>query len=216
MKRAIGSFDELVLPIGERMLWQGRPRARSLVVRVFHLRLVLAWFGLLFAVGIVARAREGQSWPDALSGGSRLIVPCAIAVLLLSGLAWLYSRTTRYTVTSRRVLIQFGAVLPMTLTIPFAQIGSAGVKTWRDGTGDLPLSVVSDKRLAFLLLWPHVRPWRLTHVEPMLRCVPDAREVAGILANALVAASSQAPEPADAVMSMPGQIRAVRAIATAA
>lgn len=216
MKQAFGSFDDLVLPKGERVLWQGRPRARSLVVRVFHLRLVLSWFGLLCAAGVAVRAREGQSWLDALSGGARLIVPCMIVVLLLAGLAWLYSRTTRYTVTSRRVLIQFGAVLPMTLTIPFAQIGSAGVKTWRDGTGDLPLFVVSEKRLAFLLLWPHVRPWRLTHVEPMLRCVPDAKEVAGILANALVAASSPAPEPAGAVMSVPNQIRAVRAIATAA
>lgn len=216
MKTTIGAFDELVLPMGERVLWQGRPRARSLAIRVFHLRPVLAWFGLLFAAGVVMRARAGQSWLDALSGGSRLLVPCTIAVLLLVGLAWLYSRTTRYTVTSRRVLIQFGAVLPMTLTIPFAQIGSAGLKTWRDGTGDLPLSVFTDKRLAFLLLWPHVRPWRLTHVEPMLRCVPDAQKVAGILANALSAASSPAPEPAAAVMPVPTQIRAVRAVATAA
>ena len=216
MKQMIGGFDELLLPKGERMLWQGRPRARSLAIRVFHLRLVLAWFGLLSAAGIVTRASDGQSWLDALSGGSRLILPCMIAVLLLAGLAWLYSRTTRYTVTNRRVLIQFGAVLPMTLTIPFAQIGSAGVKTWSDETGDLPLSVISEKRLAFLLLWPHVRPWRLTHVEPMLRCVPDAQKVAGILANALVAASSPAPEPAAAVMPVPTQLRAVRAVATAA
>ena len=216
MSTRIRTFDELVLPQGERLLWQGRPLARSLAIRVFHLRVVLAWFGLLFAAGIVTRARDGQSWLDALSGGARLIIPCMISVLLLAGLAWLYSRTTRYTVTSRRVLIQFGAVLPMTLTIPFAQIGSAGVKTWRDGTGDLPLSVISEKRLAFLLLWPHVRPWRLTHVEPMLRCVPDAKNVAGILANALVAASSRATEPAGAVMPARGQLRAVRAIATAA
>jgi hypothetical protein len=216
VKQAFGSFDDLLLPSGERVLWQGRPRARSLAIRVFHLRVVLAWFGLLFAAGIVTRARDGQSWLDALSGGARLVIPCMISVLLLAGLAWLYSRTTRYTVTSRRVLIQFGAVLPMTLTIPFAQIGSAGVKTWHDGTGDLPLSVVSDKRLAFLLLWPHVRPWRLTNVEPMLRCVPDAQEVAGILANALTAASSPAIGPAAAAASVPGQIRAVRAVATAA
>ncbi len=216
MKRAIGSFDELVLPKDERLLWQGRPCARSLAVRVFHLRLVLAWFGLLFMAGVVTRAMERQSWLDALSGGSRLIVPCAIAMLLLAGLAWLYSRTTRYTLTSRRVLIQFGAVLPMTLTIPFAQVGSADVKLWSDGTGDLPLSVISDKRLAFLLLWPHVRPWRLSQVEPMLRCVPDARGVADILSKALVAASSPAPEPTAAVMPVPRLVRPVQAIASAA
>lgn len=215
MKQAFGSFDELVLPKGERVLWQGRPRARSLAIRVFHLRLVLAWFGLWFMAGVFARGME-KSWLDALSGGARVIMPCAIAMLLLAGLAWLYSRTTRYTVTSRRVLIQFGAVLPMTLTIPFAQIGKAGVKIWGDGTGDLPLSVINDKRLAFLLLWPHVRPWRLTEVEPMLRCVPDAQHVADILSNALVAASSPAPEPAAAVMPVPRLVRPAQAIATAA
>jgi len=216
VKQAIGQFDELVLPKGEHVLWQGRPRARSLAIHVFHLRLVVAWFAVLFVAGIATRAMERQSWLDALTGASRLIVPCMIATLLLSGLAWLYSRTTRYTVTSRRVLIQFGAVLPMTLTIPFAQIGRAGLKVWSDGTGDLPLSVTSDKRLAFLLLWPHARPWRLSQVEPMLRCVPDARQVADILANALVAASAPAPEPAGAVMSVPRQLRPVQAIATAA
>lgn len=215
MKNVFGSFDELVLPKGERVLWQGRPRARSLAVRVFHLRLVVAWFGLLFVAAAIARGME-KSWLDALSGGSRLIVPCAIALVLLAGLAWLYSRTTRYTVTSRRVLIQFGAVLPMTLTIPFAQVGSAGVKVWSDGTGDLPLSVINEKRLAFLLLWPHVRPWRLTQVEPMLRCIPDAQHVAEILSTALVAASSPAPEPSAAIMPVPRLVRPVQAIATAA
>jgi hypothetical protein len=215
VKQAIGSFDELVLPKDERVLWQGRPRARSLAIRVFHLRLVVAWFAILFMAGAIARGME-KSWLDAVSGGSRLIVPCAIALVLLAGLAWLYSRTTRYTVTSRRVLIQFGAVLPMTLTIPFAQIGSAGVKVWSDGTGDLPLSVINDKRLAFLLLWPHVRPWRLTQVEPMLRCVPDAQKVADILSTALVAASSPAPEPSAAIMPVPRLVRPVQAIATAA
>jgi hypothetical protein len=214
--RAIRTFDELVLPEGERVLWQGHPRARSLLIRVFHLRLVFGWFAVLFVGGVAARVIDRQPWSDALAGASRLIVPCVIAMLLLGGLAWIYSRTTRYSVTNRRVLIQFGAVLPMTLNIPFAQIGSAGVKLWDDGTGDLPLSVIHEKRLAFLLLWPHVRPWRLTHVEPMLRCVPDAEKVAGILAQALTAATSPAPEPASAVMPMPRQARPAQAIASAA
>lgn len=216
MKRWIGSFDELSLPAGEQVLWQGRPLARSVARRVFHMPMVLGYFALLFVAGIVIGVVERQPWQDALWGASRLIVPCASVLLLLGGLAWLYSRTTRYTVTNRRVLIQFGAVLPMTLNVPFAQVGGAGLKIWSDGTGDLPLSVISEKRLAFLLLWPHVRPWRLAQVEPMLRCVPDAKRVAGILSGALVAASSPAPEPASAVMQVPRLVRSVQAIATAA
>jgi hypothetical protein len=216
VKQSIGSFDELLFPKGEHLLWQGRPNARAVAMRVFHVRMVFGYFALLFAASFVIRAMGRQTWLDALPGAARLIVPCAIVLSLLSGLAWLYSRTTRYTVTNRRVLIQFGAVLPMTLNIPFAQISSAGLKVWSDGTGDLPLSVTGEKRLAFLLLWPHVRPWRLTKVEPMLRCVPDAKHVAGILSGALVAAASPAPEPAGAVMQVPRVVRSVQAIATAA
>ena len=34
------------LPAGERLLWQGAPTIAGLLVRVFHARLVIAWFGL--------------------------------------------------------------------------------------------------------------------------------------------------------------------------
>ena len=46
-------------------------------------------------------------------------------------------------------------------------------------------------KVAYLLLWPHARPWRLSKPEPMLRAVPDAARVAAILARALAAAASQ-------------------------
>ena len=104
----------------------------------------------------------------------------------------------------------------MTLNVPFGQVGSAGLKVWGDGTGDLPLSVISDERLGFLLLWPHVRPWRLKQVEPMLRSVPEPEKVADILSGALLAASAPAPEPAGAVMPVPHKAAALQAIATAA
>jgi hypothetical protein len=120
-------------------------------------------------------------------------------------------------VTSRRVLLQFGAVLPMTLNVPLAQVASAAVKTYRDGSGELPLMVKSEQRLAFVLLWPHVRPWHLTQVEPMLRCVPDARGVADVLTQALRAASPLAPEPVAAAMVIPSPAAPpVAAVASAA
>jgi hypothetical protein len=104
----------------------------------------------------------------------------------------------------------------MTLNIPFRQIASAAVKEYPGGNGDLPLAVTGQQRLAFLLLWPHVRPWKLTRVEPMLRCVPDARDVAGLLASALQAASPQTPEPVAAVMPVPPRQELNPAVATAA
>jgi hypothetical protein len=35
-----------------------------------------------------------------------------------------------------------------------------------------------------LVLWPHVRSWHFKKPKPSLRCIPDAPEVAEILANA--------------------------------
>lgn len=191
-----GEQDQLLLPQGERLLWQGQPTVKALLLRVFHLRLVLACFAR-----VVAGVLDHQPLAASVASASSLVTPVALATLLLTGLAILYSRTTRYTITSRRVLLQFGAVLPMTLNVPFKQVVRADVKLHSDGSGDLPLGVTAQQRLSYLLLWPHARPWRLNEVEPMLRGVPDARNVAEILAKALVAASdgvgAAQPLPAD-------------------
>jgi hypothetical protein len=212
----IGTFDELVLPEGERLLWQGRPKARALALRVFHVRLVTVYFALLFVARVIIGGLEHQQWTTAIADASRIAIPFALVMVLLGGLAFVYSRTTRYSVTNRRALLQYGAVLPMTLNVPLAQVASAAVRPYRDGSGDLPLAVISEQRLAFLLLWPNVRPWRLTHVEPMLRCVPEVRAVANILAKALVAASPRAPEPVATAMPVPRLVRSVAAVASAA
>ncbi|MDU2927848.1 MAG: PH domain-containing protein, partial [Bradyrhizobium sp.] len=37
-----GEQDQLLLPQGERLLWQGQPTVKALLLRVFHRRLVLA------------------------------------------------------------------------------------------------------------------------------------------------------------------------------
>ncbi|MFX5358882.1 hypothetical protein ABTD15_19355, partial [Acinetobacter baumannii] len=81
--------------------------------------------------------------------------------------------------------------------------------------GDLPLAVGGERRLAFLLLWPHVRPWRITKVEPMLRCVPEAGEVAMLLANALKSAPPAA-EPVVSVIPVTRTAERSSVVATAA
>ena len=43
------------LPAGERILWQGAPTTAGLLVRVFHARLVIAWFSACaLAFGLAA------------------------------------------------------------------------------------------------------------------------------------------------------------------
>ena len=216
MRTSIGKFEQLTLPQGERLLWQGQPTARAFALRVFHMRFVAAWFALLFVGRVASGLLDHQPLQDVMASAFRVFIPAAIAMVILGGLAVLYSRTTRYSVTSRRVLLQFGAVLPMTLNVPLAQVTSAGLKLYSDRSGDIPLSVITEKRLSILLLWPHVRPWRLNLVEPMLRCVPEARTAADVLAQALVAVSSPASGPVAASTPLPRRAASASAVASAA
>lgn len=213
---AFGRFEQLCLPKGEHLIWQGRPEARSLALRVFHVRLVALYFALLMVARMAIAGADGQPWREILAAATPLVLPLTAAMVLLGGLALLYSRTTRYSLTDRRVLVQFGAVLPMTLNIPLTQVASAAVKDYADGSGDVPFAVISEQRLSYVLLWPHARPWRLNRVEPMLRCVPDARNVASLIAAALAASSAPAPEPVVTALPPPQTVHPAPVVATAA
>ena len=94
-----------------------------------------------------------------------------------------------YTITNRRVVMRIGVVLEITFNFPFRVIESAGLRAYPDGTGDIPLTLTGDDKVAYLHLWPHARPWRAARPEPMLRSVPDAARVADILSRALAAHS---------------------------
>jgi Bacterial PH domain len=174
------------LPAGERVLWQGAPDWWGLAKRAFHVRMVaiygialLAWHGL-------STAADGASLAAAASKTLFLApLPLALVGVLLL-LAWLFARSTVYTITNRRVVMRFGVALPMTINLPFKRIRSAALKVDRKGIGDLPLALVGDDRIAWLHLWPHARPWRIARPEPMLRALPEAAKVAEILAAALV------------------------------
>ena len=64
------------------------------------------------------------------------------------------------------------------------------VMGWRSRPREYARLMRMDRPIgAWLLLWPHVRPWRMRHPEPMLRSLPDAAHVAAILAPALTAAN---------------------------
>jgi hypothetical protein len=51
--------------------------------------------------------------------------------------------------------------------------------------------------MSYFVLWPHAKPWRMGHVEPMLRCIPNAQAVGQILGRALADhAGNHAPSAA--------------------
>lgn len=177
------------LPAGERVLWQGSPRWRALARDAFHLHQVAAYFALLCLASTLLALHEGRPPSAGLLPAAFGASACGLLALL----AWMNSRATIYAITSGRVFMRIGIAVPISVNLPLARIDSAGLALRRDGTGDLPLEVEPAAHLAWLHLWPHVRPWQLRHPEPMLRGVPDARHVAAVLASALREAHGRRP-----------------------
>lgn len=174
-----------ILPKGERMLWQGAPRWQDLAVHAFHARKVI-WYFVALALGQAAyRYADGQSLAEAVSPFQWMTVMGLIAAAMLTGLAYLSARTTVYTVTSKRLVMRIGMALPVTINLPFSQIDGASLRLFANGSGDIPLKLTAKERVAYLLLWPHARPFHFSHPQPSLRCIPNADEVAGLLAAAL-------------------------------
>jgi hypothetical protein len=194
-------FKELPapLPVGERVIWQGKPSFKGLALRSFHIREVAIYFGLLMAWKLWSNWSHGASLGEAVTSVLWLVAPAISAIAVLCGLAWLFRRAACYTITSKRVLFQFGVALPMTMNIPLSKIAGAALKAYRDGSGDIPLALSESNRVSYVLLWPHIRPWRLRTPEPMLRALPDAAIAAAKLSEALTGQ----PAPAGAALPQP-------------
>jgi hypothetical protein len=173
------------LPEGESLLWQGRPSARRLACDAFHIRAVAVYFAIMMGWR-AAVALSAGSRPAVVMAGELSALPLALAGLgLLAGLAFLNSRTTVYTITSKRVVLRFGSAFTKAINIPFALVDGASVKAYADGTGDLALTLKAPNKIAMLQLWPHVRPWRMANPEPSLRGVADVKAAGAVLASAM-------------------------------
>jgi Bacterial PH domain len=200
------------LPPGEHLLWQGAPEWTALARRALHLRKLAIYFAVLVLWRIVSGVADGEPLAaTAVAVGWHALLGAA-AGGVLGLLAWASARTATYAITTKRVVMRVGVALPMTVNLPLRRIESAALRAHPDGTGDIPLKLRGDDRVAWLHLWPHVRAWRLARPEPMLRAVPEAGRVAEILAAAALAAvpgASTAP-------AHPERAPAPRALVTAA
>ena len=171
------------LPKGEEVLWQGRPDTNALAREAFKIRWIAGYMALIVLWKAGAGFVDGGLALAVLRGVPYIVLALA-AVAVVWVLAWAQARATVYTITSARVLMKIGAALSVTYNIPFAQVATARLDLKSSGTGTVALETMGDTRLAFLALWPHLRPGRLKKTEPALRCIPDAERVAKLLAEA--------------------------------
>jgi hypothetical protein len=187
------------LPPGEAIIWQGTPDWRGVARGVFHTRLVAAWFVIVAGFAFVAGG-------TGLMGALTTLAVAALGLAVIAVLAKAQAQSTIYTLTNRRVVLRFGVALPKCVNVPLALIGKADVKAAGNGIVDVSLTPTVRFPLAYLQMWPHVRPWKFGSPQPMLRAVPEAfvATLSDALAKADPARAAAAPETSGAMPALAG------------
>ena len=141
------------------------------------------YFGLLIAGHTVYRLMEGVSAAQVMGTLAWQAGLAATVLVLLTWLARAYAKSILYTLTSERLVIRSGVALPMMANIPIEQITAADMRVYRDGTGDILLKPVADRKLYWVLLWPNVSAWYSRPVRPLLRGLEDPQRAADAFAS---------------------------------
>lgn len=177
-------------PTGELILWQGRPNTWALAKDALGVHWVAGYFVLL-AIWRVGASSADLPVAAALPLALPFLILGLATCLVFLGVAHVLARTTMYTITTERVAMRVGAALTVTLNLPFTKIASADLRLSKNGHGSVVFHPMGEARLSYLVLWPHVRPWRMRRTQPSLRAIPDARNVARIFSEAAETRISQ-------------------------
>jgi len=180
------------LPSDEFIVWQGAPDVGALVTTAFHFNKLALYFAALILVCAWPALEAGTGFMSVLLA-IKWIAPLAVIGLgTLWLLAYLTARTTVYTMTNKRVVMRLGIVLTVSFNLPLKQVASADVRMLQKGFGDITLALQGSDRIAWVHLWPSVRPWRITKPEPTLRAIPNVQVVADKLREAWTQSTGQA------------------------
>jgi len=191
------------LPRDEKMLWQGAPQWHALAHSAMHVRGLSVYFALMLVWRVATVLADGGSALDVLTSVAVFLPLALLALGILLLLAWLASRNTVYTITDKRVVMRIGIVLTVTFNLPLRMVESASLRRDSDGTGDIALVLAPPDRIAWLHLWPHVRPWHLRRPQPVLRAIADSERVAALLIDAIVALPADASMPSRPLVAGP-------------
>jgi hypothetical protein len=164
-------------------LWQGRPNWFRLTVESLNLWWVVAYFAVLTVWRFIT-VIDILSFERAIIMTLPIVIMTLIVFLLLMLVGFIQARATVYTITNRRVAMRIGAALTVTLNIPYTQIENAAVSVGKADCGNIALETKGASKFSYLVLWPHIRSWKLSKPEPTLRAIPDVQSVAQILAKA--------------------------------
>jgi hypothetical protein len=183
------------LPEGEHILWQGAPEAGAIATHVFHWRLFLAYFAVMTTVWVTSSALPFSS-PAFLAGLGVRVGLSALVMAIVFVLSRVVARTSWYAITSQRLVLRLGMVFEMSINIPFTILDSAGVGVFKDGTGQVVLTLTKPNRLAYIALWPHCRVFSINQPQPVLRGLREPQRIGTLLAQAVADAAAASPASA--------------------
>ena len=174
------------LPAGEHVLWESSPAAGPIAKHVFHRTIVLGYFAVVTGWWAISTYGTVPTNDFLAMLGVRLLL-AGIVIGVVAYLARAVARTTVYALTNKRLVLKIGIVLPMTINLPLRLLQDAGVARFRDGTGQIALTLVPGDRLAYIALWPHCKVFKFNRPSPVLRGLTEPDRVAGLLRDAILA-----------------------------
>ncbi len=150
------------LPDGERLLWQGAPRWQSLFVHAFHARKLVVYFGAILLLRAAFAVADGASLGSALVSAAWLLPLVGVALGVIALLAWLSRahgdlhdhRPPGRHAHRHRAVGDAQRAVPSRRGAPACAPTPTAPATCRSRHG-------GDTYIAWLHLWPHVRPWRV-------------------------------------------------------
>jgi cytochrome b561 len=172
------------LPEDEHIIWQSAPDWKNLAKAALHIRLSVLYFGVI-AIWAVSRGDMNTAVAVSVLG--------SVVVAMFTLFAWGVGRTTVYTLTNRRLVLRIGVALNKCINLPLSEIKAANLKMLPGGHGNIVLGLKGMPRLGYIMLWPHARSLRFVRPQPMLRAIPDARNVAATLFKATQKVQAVAP-----------------------
>ena len=169
----------------ERIVWQGAPDWRRFALSVMKIRTIALYFAVIMVARFAADLVAGQGVGAGLVSAAWTLCLALPVLGFLAIYAKLVARSTRYTVTTKRLVLRIGVALPMTVTIPVDLVETLDLRRHADGSGDILIGVLPKQRLSYSVLWPHARPWCFSRPQAALRAVPQAEAVAETIGRML-------------------------------
>ena len=170
-------------PEGEDILWQGRPSWWALSKDSLNMYWIFIYF-LVLALWRFMSLYDLTGTGHALAFSLPFVIAGLVTCSILALIAYIQARCTIYTITTKRVVLRIGAAFSVAINLPYSKLHNANLGLRKDGTGTIALELSEPRKFSYFVLWPHARPWRLTHPEPALRSIANAKEVALILSEA--------------------------------